>query len=67
VRQLGGRATLRRVEFLTFLFIFASGYLVLRHPDRERLAFGLAVAGLGLMVFLFLVGTRTSLLPGLNY
>ena len=56
-----------RVELLNFLLIFACGYLLLRHPDRERLAFGLALASVALTVFLFLVGTRTSLLPGLNY
>lgn len=55
------------VEFLNFLLIFACGYLLLRHPERERLAWGLAVTSVLLMAFLFLVGTRTSLLPGLNY
>jgi hypothetical protein len=55
------------VEFLNFLLIFAAGYLVVRKPERERLAFGLAVASVLLMAFLFLVGTRTSLLPGVNY
>lgn len=56
-----------RVELLNFLLIFACGYLLLRHPERERLAFGLAITSAVLTVFLFLVGTRTSLLPGLNY
>ena len=56
-----------RVELLNFLLIFACGYLLLRHPDRERLAFSLALASVALTIFLFLVGTRTSLLPGLNY
>ena len=56
-----------RVELLNFLLIFACGYLLLRHPERERLAFGLAITSALLMTFLFLVGTRTSLLPGLNY
>jgi hypothetical protein len=55
------------VEFLNFVLIFVAGYLVLRRPEREGLAFALAVASTLLMVFLFLVGTRTSLLPGLNY
>lgn len=56
-----------RVELLNFVLIFACGYLLLRHPERERLAFGLAVTSALLTAFLFLVGTRTSLLPGLNY
>jgi multisubunit Na+/H+ antiporter MnhC subunit len=55
------------VELLNFLLIFACGYLLLRHPERERLAFGLAITSALLMALLFLVGTRTSLLPGLNY
>jgi hypothetical protein len=55
------------VEFLNFVVNFAAGYLVVRRPERETLAFTLAVVSTLLMVFLFLVGTRTSLLPGLNY
>jgi uncharacterized membrane protein YozB (DUF420 family) len=55
------------VEFLNFLLIVAAAALVWRRPERERLAYGLLVASTLLMVFLFLVGTRTSLLPGVNY
>jgi len=55
------------VEFLNFVLIFTAGYLVLRRPERERLAFGLLVTSCLLMVTLFLVGTRGSILPGLNY
>ena len=55
------------VEFLNFLLIFAAGYLVLRRPERERLAFGLLVASSLLMATLFLIGARGSILPGLNY
>jgi hypothetical protein len=55
------------VEFLNFILILAAGYLVLRHPQRERLAFGLAIASALLMAALFLIGTRGSILPGLNY
>jgi hypothetical protein len=55
------------VEFLTFIVIFSSGWLLLRRPEKERLAARLLVAGIVLMVFLFTLGTRTSLLPGLNY
>jgi hypothetical protein len=55
------------VEFLNFVLIFASGYLVLRRPEREGLAFGLLVASALLAAALFLVGTRTSLLPPFNY
>ena len=55
------------VEFLNFLLIFAAGYLVLRRPDRERLAFRLLVASSVLMASLFLIGARGSILPGLNF
>jgi hypothetical protein len=55
------------VEFLNFILIFAAGYLVVRRPERETLAFAIAVTSTLLMALLFLVGTRTSLLPGLNY
>lgn len=55
------------VEFLNFVLILTSGYLVVRRPEREGLAFGLLVASALLTVALFLVGTRTSLLPPFNY
>ena len=55
------------MEFLNFLLIFSAGYLVLRKPDRERLAFGLLVVSGALNALLFLVGTRTSILPPFNY
>jgi hypothetical protein len=55
------------VEFLNFVLIFMAGYLVLRRPERERLAFGLLVASSLLMATLFLIGARGSILPGLNY
>lgn len=55
------------VEFLNFLLIFATGWLVLRRPERERLAFGLLVTSSLLMAALFLIGARGAILPGLNY
>ena len=55
------------VEFLNFVLIFATGWLLLRRPARERLAFGLLVTSCLLMVTLFLIGARGSILPGLNY
>jgi multisubunit Na+/H+ antiporter MnhC subunit len=55
------------VEFLNFLLIFTAGYLVLRRPEREGLAFALLLVSTALMAFLFLVGTRTSVLPPFNY
>ena len=55
------------MELLTFILIFLAGWLLWRRPERERLAGRLLIIGIVLMVFLFTLGTRTSLLPGLNY
>ncbi len=55
------------MEFLNLLVIFVIGAIVLRRPDKERLAFRLLIVSILLMVFLFAVATRTSLLPGVNY
>jgi hypothetical protein len=55
------------MELLNFVLIFACGWLVLRKPHRQGPAFALLVASLLLTVFLFFVGSRSSLLPPLNY
>jgi heme A synthase len=55
------------MEFLTFTLMFAAGWVLWRRPERERLAFSLLVVSIVLMVVIFTVGTRTSVLPGLNY
>jgi hypothetical protein len=55
------------VEFLNLVIIFVTALLVLRRPERERLAFGLLVTSILLMIGVFLIATRTSILPGLNY
>lgn len=54
------------MEFLNFVTILATGLLVLRRPEREPLAFKLLVASALLNALLFLIGTRTSILPGVN-
>ena len=48
------------------LLILTAAWLVWRRPDRERLAFGLLVVSGLIMTALFLIGTHTSLIPGLN-
>ncbi len=55
------------MEFLNFVLIFVTAYLVLAKPAKKRLAFGLLVVSVLLMVALFTIATRTSLLPGGNY
>ena len=54
------------LEFLNFLIILAAGWLVWRRPERERLAFALLVVSFLLMALVFLIGTHTSLVPGVN-
>ncbi|MFB3855476.1 MAG: hypothetical protein ACE148_16880 [Vicinamibacterales bacterium] len=55
------------MEMLNFVLIFAAGYLVWRRPERERLAYTLLVASVGLATLLFLIATRGSVLPPMNY
>jgi len=55
------------VEFLNFVLMFFTAFLLLRKPEKERLAFRLLVASVLLMVALFLIATRTAFLPGVNY
>jgi hypothetical protein len=54
------------MEFLNFVLIFTSGWLALKRPKQEKVAFGLLVACAILNAFLFFLGTRTSILPGVN-
>ena len=54
------------MEFLNFLIILVAAWLVWRRPQRERLAFALLVVSALLMATLFLIGTHTSLVPGVN-
>ena len=56
-----------RVEFLYLVLIITAAFVVLRRPDRERLAFRLLVISTILMVFLCTMATRTGILPGVNY
>lgn len=54
------------MEFLNFLIMLAAAWLLWRRPERERLAFTLLVACCVLMALLFLIGTHTSFVPGVN-
>lgn len=55
------------MEFLNFVLIFITAVLLLRKPEKERLAFRLLMISVFLMIALFIVATRTALLPGINY
>ena len=54
------------MEFLNFLIILAAAWLVWRRPEREGLAFRLVLVSWVIMAALFLIGTHTSLVPGVN-
>ena len=54
------------MEFLNFLIILAAAWLVWRRPEREGLAYGLMIVGALIIATLFLIGTHTSFLPGVN-
>jgi peptidoglycan/LPS O-acetylase OafA/YrhL len=55
------------VEFLNFVLMLVIALLLLRKPEKERLAFRLLLASVLLMAALFLIATRTAILPGVNY
>jgi len=55
------------MEFMNFVVIFITALLLLRRPEKERLAFRLLIISVMLMIVLFSVATRTALLPGVNY
>jgi uncharacterized membrane protein len=54
------------MEFLNFVLILVTVWLLWRRPERERLAFGLLVTSCILMALLFFVGARGSIVPGVN-
>lgn len=54
------------MEFTNFLLILWTAWLVWRRPHRERLAFRLLVVSCLLMALLFFVGSRGSVVPGVN-
>lgn len=55
------------MEFLNFVLMFTAAWIVLRRPEKEKLAFRLLVTSIVLMVLVFCLATRTTLLPGVNY
>jgi uncharacterized membrane protein len=55
------------MEFANLSLIFLTAWLVWKKPEKETVAFALLVTSALLMAFLFLLGTRTSILPPVNY
>lgn len=55
------------MEFLNFVLMFTAAWIVLRRPEKERVAFRLLVTSIVIMILVFGLATRTALLPGVNY
>lgn len=55
------------MEFLNFVLMFVAAYVVWKRPAHERLAWRVLVTCTVLMVACFLIASRGSVLPGLNY
>ncbi len=55
------------MEFLNFVLMFIAAWIVLRAPEKERVAFRLLVTSIVIMILVFCLATRTALLPGVNY
>ena len=55
------------MEFLNFALILVTGYLVMKKPEREKMAFSLLVVIFLLLIALFFIGSRGSVLPPVNY
>ncbi|MCG6927783.1 MAG: hypothetical protein LJF30_21065 [Acidobacteria bacterium] len=55
------------MEFANLTLIFVTAWLVWKKPGRESLAFALLVTSALLTAFLFFLGTRSSILPPVNY
>jgi len=54
------------MEFLNLSLMTYAAWLVLKRPEKERLAFCLLLVCLALTVFAYEVGARTSLVPRVN-
>ncbi len=55
------------MEFLNLVLILITAAIVLARPEKERMAFRLVVTSVLLMIFVFLLATRSAWLPGVNY
>ena len=55
------------MEFANLSLILVTAWLVWKRPEKEEAAFALLVTSVLLTALLFFVGTRTSILPPVNY
>jgi hypothetical protein len=54
------------MECLNLSLMTWAAWLLLKRPERERLAFRLLLASVALTLFTFLVGARGSIVPPFN-
>lgn len=54
------------MEFLNLCLMAWAAWLVLRRPEKERLAFFLLLTSIALTAFTFFVGARGTLVPPFN-
>lgn len=55
------------MEFLNLSLIMIAGWLLLRKPEKRKLADRLLVTAILIMAALFLMVVQKSILPPLNY
>jgi len=55
------------MEFANLTLVFVTAWLVWKKPEKETTAFALLVTSVVLTAFLFFLGTRSSILPPVNY
>jgi hypothetical protein len=55
------------MEFANLTLIFIASWLVWKKPGKENVAFALLVTSAVLTAFLFFLGTRSSILPPVNF
>ncbi len=55
------------MEFLNLLLIFVAAWLIWKKPEKEDLAYRLLVICFLFTAVLFFIGTRTSILPRINF
>lgn len=55
------------MEFVNLILVFVAAWLVWKRPEKEDVAFRLLVISFLFTAVLFFIGTRTSILPRINF
>ncbi len=61
------RAILCCMEFVNLSLIFVAAWLIWKRPEKENLAYRLLVICVLFNAVLYFIGTRTSILPRINF